>query len=84
MTTKTASSEHSTPAGKATPLPQQDVQVAYRVHTLVHLLYGQMVANHPWMVVPPHYATCDPRTGPTVTPGAGWPAMWGPTIGWPH
>ena len=73
-----------------TTIPE-DLRVAYEVHTLAQLLYGELAATHPWLVQPPvptpMAAPQDPyAVWPTPAVGtwpAAWPAVWGhPLQGW--
>lgn len=54
---------------------QQDLQAAYQVHTLAHMLYGQLAAAYPWTQLQPQAAPPPPGTG---APGF----QMGPTMPW--
>lgn len=78
MTTKTAG---KAPRGRPNVGPSQDdLQAAYRVHTLANMLYGHMVATYPWVGAQPQMmgmATFDPTMGQMATPWAyQWPVAW--------
>lgn len=90
MPTKTTPKSRRQPQEAARP-SRQDVQLAYQVHTLASMLYGQLAATHPWIVSQPalgqptlHQATSgwDAQAGyPTAFPTG--PAAWGP-LTWSH
>jgi hypothetical protein len=77
MTTKTPGKTPHEQERAAMP-SQQDMQMAYRAHTLAQMLYGQLAMTHPWIgpAYPP--SPYDFLSGPQMSPWAAqWPPMWG-------
>lgn len=83
MTTKTPgrNPQEQPEAGPA----QRELRVAYQVHTLAQMLYGELVAAHPWMhghpamslpvtmPAPMGMVAIDPTMAPMTAP---WTARW--------
>lgn len=59
---------------------QQELQAAYRVHTLAHMLYGQLATIHPWVQHHPPMGAVDPAMmGYGAMPGfQSWPGTYNP------
>jgi len=81
--TKTAGRpQQGTPVSGPT---QQDLRTAYQVHTLAHMLYGQLASVPPWVNPSPYVGAMGvtpPVMGPTPVPWAqGWPATYGGPFG---
>ncbi len=65
MTTK--SPGKSGPAAQSAAGARSDeTQAAYLVHTLAHMLYGQLTTTHPWLSMYPYMSQGTPYTMPNV------------------
>jgi hypothetical protein len=47
---------------------QQELQAAYQVHTLAHMLYGQLATIYPWTQLQP-FMPAPPMAAPMMGPG---------------
>lgn len=56
---------------------QQELQAAYQVHTLAHMLYGQLATIYPWTQLQPFMAA-PPMAMPMPMTGIG---AYGPAMG---
>ena len=61
---------------------QEDLHVAYQIHTLAQMLYGRMAAGSPWVThVSPH-ASFPPPTAWPPSMAAADPPTWFVPPGW--
>jgi hypothetical protein len=61
----------------ATP-SEQEVQMAYQVHTLAQMLYGYLASTNPWVGPAQALMPYEPLLGPQYPAWAvRWPADWG-------
>lgn len=81
MTTKNTATKPKARAQEHGP-SREDLETAYRLHTLAQIVYGQLAVAHPWTVQAP---VLDPAVGRGQTPwmGAG-PGTWNAPVSWPR
>ncbi len=65
MTTTKPDAATTAKTEKTTAQTPSDVQTAYEIHTLAHMIYGHLCTTHPWMTPFP--------TSTAFSPPAAWP-----------
>jgi len=86
MTTKTNSkTEHAAAPRGGTPT-RDEIRIAYQVHTLSHMLYGQMTTAGGWNAVAPYGYGFEAHYGYPTQPSQpmtpSYPVTWGYPYGW--
>jgi hypothetical protein len=61
---------------------QQDLQAAYQVHTLAHMLYGQLATIYPWPQLQPFLPVPPMAAPPMMGLGATGPQMGPMAMPW--